>query len=228
MRVGGWSTDAVSKAAKELETVLLGLVKEHTEQKGIDDLSSEGIHGYLTQHVSDVSSTLGIRIITLTIASFEPVNQQIADAMRQREQARILEQAEAFQQEARIATARARTAADEQIAGLESQLDQRRLDLKRSTVELESSLATARAKHEHDLKRLQLDLQREEMRLLKENPELLLLTPQAARLAEASQALRNARTVVSLSPGDTQQAPEILGIFQSLLQNAVESFRKKK
>ena len=75
---------------------------------------------------------------------------------------------------------------------------------------------------------MQLSLQREEMRLLKENPELLLLTPQAARLAEASQALKNARTVVSLSPGDAQQSPEILGMFHQLLQNAVESFRKKR
>jgi regulator of protease activity HflC (stomatin/prohibitin superfamily) len=228
VRVGGWSTDAVSKAAKELETVLLGLVKEHTERKSIDDLSSEGIHEYLRQRVHEVAGTLGIKIVTLTIASFEPVNQQIADAMRQREQARILEQAETLQQEARIAAARARTAADEQIAALENQLDRKRLALKRATVDLESALSSARAEHDQELKKMQLALQREEMRLLKDNPELLLLTPQAARLAEASQALKNARTVVSLSPGDAQQTPEILGLFQNLLQNAVESFRKKR
>jgi len=228
VRVGGWSRDAVARAAKELETILLGLVKEHTERKGIDDLSSEGIHEYLRQRIHEVAGTLGIRIVTLTIASFEPLNGQIADAMRQREQARILEQAESFQQQARIAAARARTSADEQIASLENQLEQKRLALKKSTVELESALSTVRAEHDQELKKMQLGLQREEIRLLKENPELLLLTPQAARLAEASQALRNARTVVSLSPGDAQQAPEILGLFQSLLQKAVESYRTKK
>ena len=228
VRVGGWSRDAVAKAAKELETVLLGLTKEYTERKGIDDLSSEAIHDYLRQRVDEVAGTLGIRIVTLSIASFEPVNPQIADAMRQREQARILEQAETFQQEARIAAARARTSADEKIADLEHQLEHKRLALKKATVDLEASLSAARAEHDQELKKMQLALQREEMRMLKENPELLLLTPQAARLAEASQTLKNARTVVSLSAADAQQTPEILGWFQSLLQNAVESYRKKR
>ena len=129
---------------------------------------------------------------------------------------------------ARIAAARARTSADEKIADLEHQLEQKRLALKKATVDLEASLSSARAEHDQELKKMQLAMQREEMRLLKENPELLLLTPQAARLAEASQTLKNARTVVSLSPADAQQTPEILGWFQSLLQNAVDSYRKKR
>ena len=54
-----------------------------------------------------------------------------------------------------------------------------------------------------------------------------MLTPQAARLAEASQSLKNARTVVSLAPGDTQGA-EILGIFHSIIRTALEGYLGKK
>jgi hypothetical protein len=40
-----------------------------------------------------------------------------------------------------------------------------------------------------------------------------------ARLAEASQSLRNARTVVSLSPNEVEQGSKLLNMFQLFLQN---------
>jgi hypothetical protein len=52
-----------------------------------------------------------------------------------------------------------------------------------------------------------------------------MLTPQAARLAEASQGLKNARTIVSLSPQDLSQGSELLGTLQRILLNAIESYR---
>jgi hypothetical protein len=66
-------------------------------------------------------------------------------------------------------------------------------------------------------------LDKEEFEMLKSNPELLMLTPQAARLAEASQGLKNARTIVSLSPQDLAQGSELLATFQRMLQNALGS-----
>jgi len=50
-----------------------------------------------------------------------------------------------------------------------------------------------------------------------------VLTPQAARLAEASQGLKNARTVISLSPNDLASGSELLNLFQSLLQKALDA-----
>ena len=64
---------------------------------------------------------------------------------------------------------------------------------------------------------MRLELDREELALLNENPQLLLLTPQAARLAEASQTLRNARTVVSLSPSEAEQGARLFDLFQRFL-----------
>jgi hypothetical protein len=228
LRVGGWSADAVTKAAKELETLLLGYVKGHTELHELEELSSDTIRQHLMQRVQESKKALGLEIVALTIASFEPVNTQIAEAMRQREHARILEQAEGLNQKARIAAAKARLNADEEIAFMESEFEVKKYDLKRTQLEKESALAGSRAEHELRLKRMQLEFEKEELRLLKESPELLLLTPQAARLAEASQSLKNARTVVSLSPNDAAQGTELLGMFHSFLQNAVDSFRKRK
>jgi hypothetical protein len=228
VRIGGWSADAVSKAAKELETHLLGYVKEYTELHEIEDLSSDKIREHLQRRVQESTKALGLDIVALTIASFEPVNPQIAEAIRQREHARILEQTETLNQQARIAATRARLKADEEISMLESDLELKRYDLKRTQLEKESALAGSRAEHDIELKKMQLDFEKEELRLLKESPELLLLTPQAARLAEASQSMKNARTVVSLSPGDAAQGTELLGMFHTLVQNALEAYKKRK
>jgi len=53
-----------------------------------------------------------------------------------------------------------------------------------------------RIEDELSKKRLQLAVDNEELSMLKNNPELLMLTPQAARLAEASQSLKNAKTML--------------------------------
>src|SRR5512140_3115673 len=226
IRVGGWNQDTLVKAAKELEIILQGLVKEYTEKHEIEELSSEQIHTYLTQKVHVTKQSLGLEIISLAIHSFEPVNPQIAEALRQREQARILEQTETLNQQARISAAKAKLKADEEIASLESELELKRFDLKKAQMEKESALADSRVEDELKRSRLRLKFDKEELDLLKQSPELLMLTPQAARLAEASQGLKNARTVVSLSPGDLSQGTELLGIFRSFLHNAL-SGRKK-
>jgi hypothetical protein len=228
LKVGGWRNDAVAKAAKELETLLLGYVKAYTEQHEIEELSSDRIREHLRQHQIECQTLLGIEIIALTVVAFEPVNPEIADAIRQQEQARILEQTEVAHQRARTAAARMRLKADEEIAVLESDLEIRKDALRKEQFEKDAALATQRAKHELELKRFQLDFDKEEMRLLKENPELLLLTPQAARLAEASQSMKNARTVVNLAPGEAGQGTELLGMFHTLVQGALEAYQKRK
>ena len=230
VKVGGWAPDAIARAARELETLLLGFVKGYTELHEVEDLSSEKIRACCQERIQESKQLLGIEVITLTIASFDPVNPQIAEAIRQREHARILEQTEKSNQEARVAAARARLKAEEEIAALEHGLETKKFELKRAEFENESALAGSRAEHELSLKRMQLEFEKDELRMLKESPELLLLTPQAARLAEASQSMRNARTVVSLSPPDGVQGAEILSMFSTLVQKALGALgeRKKK
>ncbi len=228
VRVGGWNTDAVARAAKELEPLVQGFVKEYAEQYGIEDLSSEKIHASLNQKVPASSAKFGLEVISLVLLSFEPLNPQISEALRQQETARILEQTESLNQKARIASAKAKLKADEEIALLENELELKNYDLKVSQLERESVLANLRVEEELKRNLKKLEFEKEELEMLRKSPELLMLTPQAARLAEASQGLKNARTVVSLSPQDVAQGSELLGMFQKLLAGALESYRNKE
>jgi hypothetical protein len=227
VRVGGWSVGAVSKAAKELDAVLQGLVKEHTEKSELEGLSTEGIHTHLLQRASISRQNFGLDIISLTVQSLDPADPSIAEALRQRESARLLEQTEIMNQKARVAASQAKYRADEQIATFEHELEVKKFDLKRAEQEREASLAQRRVEDEMKRNRMKLEFDREEVNLLKENPQLLLLTPQAARLAEASQSLRNAKTVVSLAPGDADQGAKLLGLFQLFLDNIVNAPQKQ-
>lgn len=228
VKVGGWAPDAIARAARELETLILGYVKGYTELHEVEDLSSDRIRGYLQERVQESKHLLGLEVITLTITSYDPVNPQIAEAIRQREHARILEQTEAVNQQARVSATKVRLHADEEISALEHALAIRKTGLKHAEFEKESALAGRRAEHELSLRKMQLDFEKDELRLLKESPELLLLTPQAARLAEASQSMRNARTVVSLSPPDGVQGTEILSMFSTLVQKALGALSERK
>jgi hypothetical protein len=225
IRVGGWSADAVARAAKDLESVLQGHVKSYTEQHGIEVLSSEKIHEYLNQRLPANKTSLGLEVISLTILSFEPVNPQISEALRQQEHARILEQTESLNQKARIVAAKAKLKADEEIALLENELELKKHELKKSQLERDSLLADMRVNEELKRSRKKLEYDKEELDMLRSSPELLMLTPQAARLAEASQGLKNARTIVSLSPQDLTQGSELLGTLQRMLLGAIESYR---
>jgi hypothetical protein len=227
IRGGGWRTDALMRTSKELETLLLGFVKSYTERHELEEVSSETVREYLLAHTNATKQALGLEIIAMTVSSLEPVNTQIAEAMRQREHARILEQSETLSQHARIATAKTRIKADEEIAMLENELELKKFDLKRVQLEKESALAAERAAHEIHLKKLQLEVEKEELQILKDHPELLLLTPQAARLAEASQSLKNARTVVSFAPSESGQGGDLIGVLQSILQNALDAVKRK-
>jgi len=166
VKVGGWSTDAAAKAAKEMEIVLLGYVKEFTELREIEELSSDKIRGHIEGRIRESGRLLGVDVVTLTITSFEPVNAQIAEAMRQREQARILEQTESLNQQARVAAARARLHADEEVAALEHALELKKYELQQAQLEKETALAGNRVEHELRLKKMQLEFEKDELRLL--------------------------------------------------------------
>jgi hypothetical protein len=222
VRAGGWTSGAVARAAKDLDTLLQGHTKEFTEKSAIEELTSENIHTYLMQKLPPAAKGLGLDIVGLTVQSIDPVDPSIAEAMRQRESARILEQTETLNQKARVSAAQAKIRADEQISCFEHELELKKFDLKRAELEKESALAYRRVEDEVQRSKLKLQFDREEMEVLKENPQLLLLTPQVARLAEASQSLRNARTVVSLSPNELEQGSNLLNMFQVFLQNMLQ------
>ncbi len=227
VRVGGWQADAAVRAAEELKVVLQGLVKEFTEPQEIQNLSSRTLLSYLEEKSGACAEKLGLEIISLSVQSFDPANQQIAEALRQQEHARILEQTERLNQQARTSAAKARIQADEEIAVLENDLQLRKAGLQTTQLDLESRLARERLQEELERNRMRLQFEKEELEMLKESPELLLLTPQAARLAEASQSLKNARTIISISPQELSQGPDLLRMFHGLLQRVLDGYREQ-
>jgi hypothetical protein len=223
IRVGGWNREAVLRATDEVQVLLQGLVKEYTERSGINTLSSANILTFLNERAALVQEKFGVELISLAISSLDPTDPEIADALRQQEQARLLEQTEHLNQQARVASARAKSQADEEIAALEHGLDLKKAELKKLLLEKESALSQQSLNDELARNRMRLAFEMEELEALKSSPELLMLTPQAARLAEASQNLKNARTVISLNPQDTAHGSDLLALFQELLQKALEN-----
>lgn len=222
IRAGGWNSDAVARVADEVQVLLQGLVKEYAERAEIHQLSSADLLKYLNERTMLVEEKYGVELITLAVQSLDPVDPEIADALRQQEQARLMEQTERLNQQARISAARAKYQADEEIAALEHSLELKRAELKKELLAQESALAQKRLEDDLARNRLRLAFEREELEVLKSSPELLMLTPQAARLAEASQTLKNARTIVSLTPQEVGTGAELFGLFQNMLQKALE------
>lgn len=223
IRVGGWHTDAVARATDEAQVMIQGLVKEYTEQSEIHTLSSTGMLNYLNEHSHLFKEELGIELISLAIQSLEPTDPEVAFALRQQEKARLLEQTEKLNQQARALAAKAKYQADEEITMLDHTLDLKKVELNKVLLEKEAALAHQRLEDELARNRMRLAFEKEEVEVLKNSPELLMLTPQAARLAEASQSLKSARTVISFTPNELAQGSELLSLFQSLLQKALEA-----
>jgi hypothetical protein len=223
IRVGGWNRDAVVHASAEVQVLLQGLVKEYTERSGIQTLSSANILNYLNESAEVVKDKFGVELISLAIQSLDPTDPEIADALRQQEQARLLEQTEHLNQQARVAAARVKSRADKEIAEMEHNLELKKAGLKKILLEKESALSQQSLTDELARNRMRLAFEMEELEVLKNSPELLMLTPQAARLAEASQNLKNARTVISLTPQESAHGSELLALFQELLQKALET-----
>ncbi len=223
IRIGGWNSEVVARAADETCILLEGLVKEYAENSEIHELSSTGILEFIYERANLFKEKFGVELVSLVVQSLEATEAEIADALRQQEQARLLEQTERLNNQARLAAAKVKYQADEEIAEMEHTLELKKNELKKVLLEQEAALAQQRVEDELRRSRLRLAFEREELEILKNNPELLVLTPQAARLAEASQSLKNARTVISLTPQELAPGSELLTLFQSLLQKALEA-----
>ena len=223
IRVGGWDHEAVAHAANEAQVLLEGLVKEYTEHCEIHALASTGILNYLNERAAMVEEKFGVALISLTVQSLEPIDPEIADALRQQQQASLLEETERLNHQARVAAAKAKYQADEEIAEREHALELKKAELKQALLEKESALARQRLEDELTRNRMRLAFEKEGLDVLRASPELLMLTPQAARLAEASQGLKNARTVISLAPQELDHGAELFSLFQNLLRRALET-----
>lgn len=223
IRVGGWDSEAVARAVDQVRILLQGLVKEFTERSEISAISSPAILSHLNANLGLIEERFGVELISLAVQSLDPVDPKIAEALSQQEEARLLERTEQLNHQARVVAARARYRADEEIAEMEHALELKRAELKKIQFESDAGLARQRIEDELARSRLRLAFEKEELDVLRQSPELLLLTPQAARLAEASQSLKNARTVISWTPQEIANGSELFALFRRLLQKELEA-----
>ena len=223
IRVGGWESEVVERASDGACILLESMVKEYTERSEIHVLTSAGMMEFLNERSSELKEKFGVELTSLVVQSLEAKDAEIADALRQQEQARLLEQTEKLNHQARVAAAKAKFLADEEITEMNHTLELKKAELEKVMLEQESALAQKRVEDELRRSRLRLEFEKEELDILRNNPELLILTPQAARLAEASQGLKNARTVITLTPQEVAHGSELLNLFQDLLQKALET-----
>jgi hypothetical protein len=223
IRVGGWDSEAVTRAVDQVRILLQGLVKEYTERSEIHAITSPAILNHLNEQFPLIEERFGVDLIALAVQSLEPTDPKIADALSQQEEARLLEQTEQLNHQARVVAAKAKYRADEEIAEMEHALEMKRSELKKIQFENDAALAHQRIEDELARSRLRLAFEKEELEVLRRSPELLMLTPQAARLAEASQSLKNAKTVISLTPQELVNGSELFTLFRNLLQKGLES-----
>ncbi|NWF89230.1 MAG: hypothetical protein HXY50_07165 [Ignavibacteriaceae bacterium] len=226
IKIGGWGNDVLLDAAKELDIIIQGRIKEFTEGFEIEQVRSENIINYLNQKLNSVNTQLGLDILSLTIQSVEPSDKKIAEAIKQKEASRILEETEKNNQLVRIQTAQLKLKADEEIIQYEHQLEMKKLSLKEIEEQKEAEVALKKLNEQVKRDKIKLDIENEEMSIFKNNPELLLLTPQVARLAEASQSLKNAKTVVSL--GDFESSSQLVEMLKNFLGGLLNQSSTKK
>lgn len=218
VRSGGWNKKMVQKAAEETSLFIQAMSKEFCEQHEIDELTSEALRKHLQKILEKESAKFGLQFISLSVQSIEPLDSEIAEAMQQQEAARIKEKTEKVNQAARLEAIKVKLETDEKIKQMEHQLKLKDLKLKQEAQEKEAELEKYRVEQELERRRMQLEMEQKELQAFNEHPELLLLSPQLARLAEASQQMKNARTVVSLSGMDQQKAGYVMEAIEQLVQ----------
>ena len=223
IRVGGWDSDAVTRAVEQVKILLQQLIKEYTEHSEIHAITSPAVLTHLNDQLELIEERFGIDLIALAVESLEPIDPEVAEALSQQEEARLYEQTEQLNHQARIVAARARYQADEEIAAMEHALAMKRSELKKVEFESDAQLAHKRIEDELERSRLRLAFEKEELDVLRRSPELLMLTPQAAQLAEASQSLKNARTVISLTPQDAANGTALFTLFRNFLEKELDA-----
>ncbi|MDZ7260727.1 MAG: hypothetical protein ONB05_01215 [candidate division KSB1 bacterium] len=220
IRIGGWSSEALVNAGKELAGTLQGIVGEIIEQIDITEMTREFIARNVKARLDDMAGNLGLQIPAVTVISAEAVDPRIAEAIKMREEARIQEDTEKAVQASRIAQAKMKAVADQKIAEAEHETLMKNFSLRKIQEAEAAALAKATVEQQAERRRVELEVEKAEIEMLAKNPSLLLLAPQLTRLAEASQQLKNAETVITISADLLNKLPQPLQQIFGLLKNA--------
>lgn len=218
IHIGGWSTAALVRIEKELAGMIQGIVGEVIEPLDITEITREFIAKTIKTRLNSNAINIGVIITGVTVLSAEASDPEIAEAIKKTEVARIQEEAEKTVQASRITQAEMKARADQAILNAEHDTSMKKLALRKIEEAESAILAKAAMEQQVERRRIELKLEQAEVELLVKNPSLLLLSPQLTRLTEASQQLKNAETVVTLSNDFLNKLPQPLHQILNLLK----------
>ena len=223
IRVGGWDSDAVSHAVDQVKFLLQGLVKEFTEVNDIQAITSPAVLQHLRANRSVIEERFGVELIALAVHTLEPIDPKISEALSQQEEARLLEQTEQLNHQA--ARRRRQSPLQGRRGNCRDGAHPRTAPGGAEKSSVRAGFAAGAPAHRGRAgpQPPAPGLREGRTRRPAQNPELLMLTPQAARLAEASQSLKNARTIISLTPQELANGSALFTLFRNMLQKELES-----
>jgi len=210
VRVGGWNPDCVERISKELRGTAQGLISDYAEQKELSFLTREELAQVIKEKLKLQEGTMGIKVTAVTVQKLEAIDEKIAEAIRQLEEAKIQERAEKAIQDARLSQAITKLETNQRIMEEEHKLEMRSLTLKEAQEIEGAKLAKTSVQMETERRRLLLEVEKEELDVILKNPKLFLLAPQLAKLTEASQQFKNAETVINVSSDAISRLPGML------------------
>ncbi|MBN2090760.1 hypothetical protein JW964_14200 [candidate division KSB1 bacterium] len=219
IHVGGWSIDALARIEKELAGTVQGIVGEIIEPLDIAEMTREHIAKTIKTRLNSIATNIGVIITGVTVLNAEASDLKIAEAIKKTEVAHIQEEAEKTIQASRTAQAEMKAKADQAILNAEHDTIMKKLALRKIEEAESAILAKAALEQQVERRNIELAIEKSEVELLAQNPALLLLSPQLTRLTEASQQLKNAETVVTLSADFLNKLPQPLQQIFNLLKS---------
>lgn len=218
IHIGGWSSDALGRIERELAGTVQSTVGEIIEPLNIAEMTREYIAKTIKTRLNAIAPNIGVIITGITVLSAEASDSKIAEAIQKTEIAHIQEEAEKTVQASRMAQADLKARADQAILDSEHDTAMKKLALRKIEEAAAAVLAKAALEQQVERRSIELKIEKAEVELLANNPALLLLSPQLTRLTEASQQLKNAETVVTLSSDFFHKLPQPLQQILNMLK----------
>lgn len=222
---GGWHKDAVKNASEELTTHLQSIIRQNCENLELEEMNSAKLSAVLNAYNDTFRTAYGLQTVTLNVNSIEASDKSLTENLQERETARIQRDTEAIRQEARIRKEEVRLNAEADILAKQHILDMQKQAIGKEMESIEAELAELRVRYENDRRTLQLEAEKAELAVKAEHPELLLTDPQLARLIEAGQSLRNAKTIISL--GDATENSPAMAWLEKLVSRIFTQIQNK-
>jgi hypothetical protein len=220
IKKGGWNEKALQNATEKFMSMAIGYLKSRIEKLEIEEINLEKID-YLIFNAKKESAEFGISIKNFSATNLEILDEKAKEAIRAKESARLNKKNEEYLQNLKYDIEKKKCELELKLLEEKKNLSSQKKVLNEIEAENENHIKKLQAEFEKEIQQIKLEVEKQELELLKKHPELLLFSPQAARLIEASQSLKNARTIVNLS-GEAAKGVDISEALTDLISSLIK------